>query len=105
MLDERDDEDRSYSITYLKTIHNQLSAIFNHTCRFYNLSKNTARTVGNMGKEESEDKSYSSCAFRILFWGGLRLGEMLALTAKDFEFEENTIKINKSYQRIYRQDP
>ena len=122
LLDERDDEDRSYSMTYLKTIHNQLSAIFNHACRFYNLPKNPAITVGNMGKEESkevefwtvdefdkfveavEDKPYSSCAFKILFWGGLRLGEMLALTVKDFDFESNTININKSYQRIDRKD-
>lgn len=75
-----------------------------------------------MGKEESkevefwtadefnkfvaavEDKPHSSCAFRILFWGGLRLGEMLALTVKDFDFENNTININKSYQRIDRKD-
>lgn len=109
-------------MTYLKTIHNQLSAIFNHACRFYNLPKNPARTVGNMGKEESkevefwtvdefnkfveavEDKPYLSCAFKILFWGGLRLGEMLALTVKDFDFESNTININKSYQRIDRKD-
>lgn len=122
LLDERDDEGRSYSTTYLKTIHNQLSAIFNHACRFYNLPKNPARTVGNMGKEESEevefwtaeefnkfieaveDKPYSSCAFKILFWGGLRLGEMLALTVKDFDFDNNTININKSYQRIDRKD-
>ena len=122
LLDERDDENRSYSMTYLKTIHNQLSAIFNHACRFYNLPKNPARTVGNMGKEESdevefwtaeefnkfilavEDKPHSSCAFRILFWGGLRLGELLALTARDIEFKENTININKSYQRIDRDD-
>ncbi|HEL1312671.1 TPA: site-specific integrase, partial [Streptococcus equi subsp. zooepidemicus] len=122
LLDERDDENRSYSMTYLKTIHNQLSAIFNHACRFYNLPKNPARTVGNMGKEESdevefwtaeefnkfilavEDKPHSSCAFRILFWGGLRLGELLALTVRDLDFKENTININKSYQRIDRED-
>ena len=122
LLYERDDENRSYSMTYLKTIHNQLSAIFNHACRFYNLTKNPARTVGNMGKEESdevefwiaeefnkfileiEDKPHSSCAFRILFWGGLRLGELLALTVKDLDFKNNTININKSYQRIDKED-
>ena len=75
-----------------------------------------------MGKEESdevefwtaeefnkfilavEDKPHSSCAFRILFWGGLRLGELLALTVRDLDFKENTININKSYQRIDRED-
>lgn len=37
---------------YLRTIHGQLSAIFNYAVRFYNLKKNPARTVGNMGKQK-----------------------------------------------------
>ncbi len=122
ILDERDDMGNSYSMSYLKTIHNQLSALFNHACKFYNLPKNPARTVGNMGKEESdeveiwsvdefksfvkviENKPYSSCAFKILFWGGIRLGELLALTPEDFDFEKDTLVINKSYQRIDGKD-
>lgn len=31
---------KSYSQTYKKTMHNILSAIFNHACRFYNLKSN-----------------------------------------------------------------
>lgn len=122
ILDERDDLGNSYSQTYLKSIHNQLSALFNHACKFYNLPKNPARTVGNMGREESEEveiwnveefnkfisviesKPLSSCAFKILFWGGLRLGELLALTVEDFDFVEDKISINKSYQRIDGKD-
>ncbi len=42
----------NYKQTYLKTIHNQLSALFNYTVRFYGLKNNPARLVGNMGKEE-----------------------------------------------------
>lgn len=42
---------RPYSQTYLKTLHNQLSAIFNHAVRFYDLHSNPAAKAGNMGTE------------------------------------------------------
>jgi len=34
----------------------------------------------------------------------LRLGEMLALTVKDFDFSKNTVSITKSYQRLKGKD-
>lgn len=114
---------KPYSQTYLKSIHNQLSAIFNHAVRYYDLKSNPARKAGNMGKKESDkemlfwtkeeylqfadammDKPVSYYAFEILYWCGLRLGEMLALTPADFNFDNRTIRINKSYQRINGED-
>ena len=50
---------RPLSKTYLKTVHNQLSAIFNHASRFYGLNINPARQAGNMGTEERKE---------MLFW-------------------------------------
>ena len=47
------------SPVYLKTIHNQLSAIFNHAVRYYNLRGNPAAKAGNMGSEERTE---------MLFW-------------------------------------
>lgn len=35
LLSMRDENDKPYSQTYLRTVQNQLSAIFNHACRFY----------------------------------------------------------------------
>jgi integrase len=115
--------EQGFSKTYLKSMHNQLSAIFNHAIRFYDLKSNPAAKAGNMGKKESEremlfwtkdeylqfadammDKPVSYFAFEILYWCGLRLGELLALTKADFNFEKQTIRINKSYQRINGQD-
>lgn len=122
MLTWRDENGRGYSPTYLKTIHNQCSAIFNHAVRYYELKSNPAAKAGNMGKEKSKemlfwtkpeyqrfsdammDKPVSFYAFEILYWCGLRLGEMLALTAADFDFVKNTVRINKSYQRIGCED-
>lgn len=51
-----------------------------------------------MNKEESYH------AFEILYWCGIRLGELLALTAEDFDFEKKTLRINKSYQHIKGKD-
>lgn len=111
-----------FSPTYLKTIHNQLSAILNHAVNMYDLKDNAARKAGSMGKEEAKemlfwtqdefqlfleqvaDKPLSYYSFEILYWTGIREGELLALTPADFDFEKKTLRINKSYQRIEGQD-
>ena len=113
---------RPLSKTYLKTVHNQLSAIFNHAIRYYGLQINPAQKAGNMGVEEKKemlfwtkdeytkfseammDKPISYYAFEMLYWCGIREGELLALTPADFNFERGTVSINKSYQRINKQD-
>ncbi len=112
----------SISPVYLKTIHNQLSAIFNHAVRFYELPNNPAQKAGNMGKEKAKemlfwtkeeykqfsyvmmDKPISYYIYEILYWTGIRSGELLALTKADFDFENSTLRINKSYQRINCKD-
>jgi integrase len=122
MLSAKNKNGELFSPGYLKTIHNQLSAIFNHAVRFYNLAGNPAAKVGNMGKERTKemkfwtkeeytqfseaimDKPLSFYAFEMLYWCGIRVGELLALTPADFDFERNTVSINKSYQRIKKQD-
>jgi integrase len=111
-----------YSPTYLKTIHAQLSAIFNHAVRFYHLPYNPAQRAGTMGSEEHKemlfwtkeeylkfaeavmDKPMSYYAFEMLYWTGIREGELLALTPADFDFEKQTVRINKSYQRLHGED-
>lgn len=116
------DNGELFSPTYLKTIHNQLSAILNHAVNMYGLKDNVARKAGTMGKEENKemefwtqeefqaflecvaDKPISYYAFEILYWTGIREGELLALTPGDFNFEKKTLRINKSYQRLEGKD-
>ena len=122
LLAYRDEQRKPYSQIYLKTLHNQLSAIFNHAVRFYELRSNPAAKAGNMGTEERKemlfwtkaeyqrfaeammDKPLSYYAFEMLYWCGIREGELLALTPADFDFEAGTVKINKSYQRLHGED-
>ena len=35
-----------------------------------------------------------------MYWTGVREGELLALTPADFDFENNTMRINKNYQKV-----
>ena len=50
------------------------------------------------------DKPVSFYAFEMLYWCGIREGELLALTPADFDFEKGTVKISKSYQRLHGED-
>ena len=117
-----DSNGNSLSITYLKTIHNQMSAIFNHAIKFYGLQINPAAKAGSMGEKEAQEMDFwikeeflkfidammdypiYYYAFEMLYWCGLRLGELLALTPDDFDFNAGTVSITKSYQRIKKQD-
>lgn len=50
------------------------------------------------------DKPVSYYAFQMLYWTGIREGELLALTPADFDFEHGTVKISKTYQRFKGED-
>ena len=50
------------------------------------------------------DKPLSFYAFEVLYWCSVREGELLALPPADFDFEKRTLTINKSYQRLNKQD-
>lgn len=119
----KDGSGQPYSPTYLRTICNQLSAIFNHAIRYYGLSNNPLLRTGKIGSKKSPvemqfwtrdeylafrrkvmDKPLSFLAFEVLYWTGIREGELLALTPKDFNFEKSTLSISKSYQRIKGRD-
>lgn len=122
LLKIRDDRGKGYSPTYLRTIHAQLSAIFNYAIKYYKLGDNPARIAGSIGKKHADkmefwtreefdkfvkevmDKPFSYEAFNLLYWCGLRVGELLALTQEDFNFKDNILTINKSYQRIKGED-
>lgn len=122
MMNYKDATGKAYSPVYLKTLHNQLSAIFNHAVKYYGLSLNPAAKVGSMGKAKGMkmlfwtkdeyqifadammDKPVSFYAFEMLYWCGIREGDLLALTPADFDFERGTVSISKSYQRLKGRD-
>lgn len=84
---------KGYSASYLRKIHSQLSAIFNHAVDFYHLPSNPAQKAGNIAIEEYKemlfwtkeeylkfadvmmDKPVSYYAFEMLYWCGIREGD------------------------------
>lgn len=113
---------QGYAPTYLRTINNQLAAIFNYAVKYYDLPNNPCRKAGSMGKGKADEmqfwtkeefeqfidvvmnKQQSYMAFMTLFWTGMRMGELLALVVSDVDFQKRTISITKSYQRIGGRD-
>jgi integrase len=90
----------------------------NHAHRYYGLSDNPVNKVKKMGKakakemlfwtkeeylkfaEVMKEKPISYYAFEILYWTGIREGELLALTRKDVDLENRKLHINKSFQKL-----
>lgn len=96
---------KGYKPIYLKGINNQLSTIFNYGVKYYELKENLSRKAGSMGKAKADEmkiwtkeefQQFIDClmakrvpwlAFQILFWIGIRNGELLALTFGDVDLE------------------
>lgn len=54
--------------------------------------------------EAMMDKPQSYYAFEVLYWCGIREGELLALTPADFDLDKGLLSITKSYQRLKGRD-
>lgn len=111
-----------YSETYLRMIQNQMTALFTHACKIYDLRNNPCKKIKKMGKsdihrlefwtKDEYDKFISSfeegemyyVLFETLFWTGMRIGECLALTPADIDFHTNRINITKTYYRTDKRD-
>ena len=122
MLKAKTADGKPLSPDYLRTLHAQLSAIFNHAVQFYGLSSNPVRKAGSIGKKDAKemlfwtkaeynrfadvmmDNPVMYYAFEVFYWTGCRCGELLALTPADWDFGKNMLRINKSYQRIGGRD-
>lgn len=113
---------RGFAPTYLRSINNQLVAIFNYAVKYYDLPKNPCHKAGSMGRKHTDemlfwtkpeylrfaesimDKPMGYYAFEVLYWCGIREGELLALTPADIDLDKATLSISKSYQRIGQRD-
>ena len=122
LINYRDKDGAPSSPVYLKSIQNQISAIFNHAVRYYNLKENPCKKAGSMGKKKNRemafwtkeeylqfidammDKPLSFYAFEMLYWCGIREGELLALTPADFDLDKRTVTINKTFQHTGGKD-
>ncbi len=107
---------RRYSQTYLKIVNNQLSAVMNYAVRHYHLAANPCRMTDSIGRSRAgemkiwtreEYEIFSKqilnpsmrLAFDILFYTGIRSGELLALTPADI-LPDRRLSITKNYAKV-----
>lgn len=100
---------------YLDNIQKVLNAFLNYAVRYYDLPSNPCSKAGHMGKP-SHSMSFwtldqydrfiqhvedirAKTALDLLFYSGMRCGELLALTFGDLDFQENAISITKTFHR------
>ncbi len=120
LISYRDGNGKPFSQTYLKTVNNQLSAIMNYAVSHYQLASNPCKAAGSMGKSNADEmriwtqeqyeqfskairKSSVRLAFDVLFYTGMRSGELLALTPADI-LPTKRIDINKNYAKVQGQE-
>lgn len=122
LLKAKDKNGKKYSETYIRTVENQLSAILNHAVKHYGLPSNPLQKAGRVGEKQGNEMKFWTTeeylkfseqvvdrpemfyAYEILYWCGLREGELLALTAKDIDTKNRTISVTKSYSRLNGRD-
>ncbi|MCR5686052.1 MAG: site-specific integrase [Lachnospiraceae bacterium] len=111
-----------YRPGYLRKMNSLLSSIFKYGARFYGLSSNPVALAGSVfpGKPHDEihfwtpgeygkfiktvNHSGKRLIFNILYWTGMRVGELLALTREDIDLKKCSISITKTYRRKGSQD-
>ena len=113
---------QNYKATYLRALHAALSTLFNFAMRYYNLRENPCTKAGVIGQLHADEMNFwtreeyqqfircvepdseEHLAFQLLYWSGLRIGELLALTVEDYNASAKTISVSKSCQRIAKED-
>ena len=106
-----------YSPTYLNVLHHTLSGVFNYARRYYGLRENPCLIAGSIGSSRSGEMKFWTldqyrqfiavvenvlhhAVYQTLFYTGMRVGELLALTRADVDLENGIIHINKTLKRI-----
>ena len=102
---------KGYSDSYLRMIQNQLTSLFTHAAKIYDLPVNPCKKVKRMGNSDSRSLNFWTLdeykqfiqtmepgtryylMFEMLFWTGCRIGELLAITKADINFEKNRLSI------------
>ena len=105
------------SPAYLRLIDAELIGIFSYAVRFYDLPGNPCTKAGPICNKPPKNMKFwtieeyrtfikglsgypdAHLAFQILFFTGIRCGELLALTPSDIDLARGLIRINKTYSR------
>ena len=131
MLEKKNENGKPFSENSKANIYAALKSLFNWAAKYQGLNENPCKNLGAFGSKknrsemkiwsvgdfekfidflESKNKEkngkYSDAIiiFKVLFWTGLRIGEVLALTFDDINLEEKFIDVNKTISRINKKE-
>ncbi|MBR1397884.1 MAG: site-specific integrase [Selenomonadaceae bacterium] len=107
---------QNFSPSTLSGYNRRCSALLNFAVKYYGLNSNPLRAIGSIGQAENRVDFWELSEFQhfitfvknprhricflLLFYSGMRIGELRALNAGDFDFDNNQISITKSRMRI-----
>lgn len=127
MLDKENENGKLFSENSKANIYAALKSMFNWATRYQGLNENPCKNMGSFGskknrtemkiwsvddfnkfikilelenKEKNEKYSNFVIVFKILFWTGLRIGEVLALTEEDINLYNKFIDVNKTVSYV-----
>ena len=98
-----------------------LRSVFNYAVKYYNLPKSPAAGIPRAGKNKSQGMQFYTLeqfnafietftpedplrvVFLVLFYTGLRIGELLALTPADIDLPGGTLTVNKNWSIVVHQ--
>ena len=107
-----------YSDTYLRTINNQLVAIFNYAVAIRRLPTSPCKGLYKIGAKDAPEREiwepeefarfirtqehnpllyYAYCT---LFWTGMREAELLGIRSKDLDFKNGIINVKDGYHKV-----
>ena len=105
-----------YSSSFTRSINAQISMLFSYAEKYMNLSRkpvipqickprraNVSFWTPEQYKlfsDSIKDKIELFTAFEILYYTGIRKGELLALTLEDVDFGKKTLRINKTWAYV-----
>ncbi len=103
----------------IHAINTTFKSMLNFAVKYYDLPKNPFSATGIQGHVEKRttflektdwDKvdallntKYDKAIFNLLYCSGMRIGELLALTEKDIDFQHNTIHVTKQFSSLTRE--
>ena len=113
---------KPYKKSYLKRINDTLAEIFNYGIHHYGLKSNPVKdtepiysvgdsqmkfwTLDEFKKfiEVAKEDPMAALIFKVLYWTGMREGEMRALTRSDFDFDKGIVSISKTMHTVHGKD-
>lgn len=110
----------NFKYNYKSYLYYSLTSIFDFLVKYYNIDKNYAKIEGNFKNDEKEeigniwtlkefkkfikkvDNIEYNALFNLLYFTGMRKGELLALNWKDIDLKHKKVNINKSITRNHK---